>query len=150
MRMRSVPDVMGKLAIILTTLVLFASAAYSQTAQPAPTPPDDGKVVKVSTTLIQIDVTVTDERGRIVRDIKPEEVEMSENGQKQRITHFSFVSNAAKVVEKKKKEDKGPAIPEPPLVLRPDQVRRTIALVVDDLTLSFESAAHTRRALKRF
>ena len=34
--------------------------------------------------------------------------------------------------------------------LRPEQVRRTIALVVDDLQLSFESTAYVRRMLKKF
>lgn len=144
-------DLAGRSLITLAALLAFSSFANSQTVRPDPTPPDDGKVVKVSTALIQIDVTVTDERGRIVRDIKPEEVEIYENGEKQRITHFKFVSNVRKTdVKKEKKQDQKTAVPEPPLVLRPDQVRRTIALVVDDLTLSFESAAYTRRALKKF
>jgi VWFA-related protein len=34
--------------------------------------------------------------------------------------------------------------------LRPDQVRRTIALVVDDLGLSFESTNYVRQALRKF
>src|SRR5205823_13012047 len=41
-------------------------------------------------------------------------------------------------------------IPVPRTALRPEQIRRTIALVVDDLSLSFESAYQTRRALKKF
>ena len=32
----------------------------------------------------------------------------------------------------------------------PEQIRRTIALVVDDLSLSFESAYQTQKALKKF
>src|SRR5207248_3296142 len=43
-----------------------------------------------------------------------------------------------------------PAAPVPPRQLRPEQVRRTIALVVDDLGLSFESTAYTRTALRKF
>src|SRR5260370_6849334 len=38
----------------------------------------------------------------------------------------------------------------PPVKLRPDQVRRTVAMVVDDLGLSFESMAQIRGALKKF
>ncbi|HYG80377.1 MAG TPA: VWA domain-containing protein [Pyrinomonadaceae bacterium] len=38
----------------------------------------------------------------------------------------------------------------PPLRLRPEDVRRTIALVVDDLGLSFQTIHPTRRALKKF
>src|SRR5205085_8129921 len=37
-----------------------------------------------------------------------------------------------------------------PTPVKPEQVRRTIALVVDDLTLSFESTYYVRRALKKF
>src|SRR4029079_8918845 len=38
----------------------------------------------------------------------------------------------------------------PPTPVKPEQVRRTIALVVDDLTLSYESTYYVRRALKKF
>src|ERR671939_287885 len=41
-------------------------------------------------------------------------------------------------------------IPPPPARLRPEQVRRTLALVVDDLSLSFESTVFVRRALNKF
>ena len=136
-------------------LIVFAAAAsiYSQTPTPMPVSPapEDGKVVKISTTLIQIDVSVTDRRGNVIRDLRPDEIEIYENGEKQQITNFSFVSNAVTRKEKKEKAEPGkPVIPEPPLVLRPEQVKRTIALVVDDLTLSFASAAYVRRALKKF
>ena len=136
-------------------LIILAAAASIFAQDPVPTrtpsPSDEGKVVKISTTLIQIDVSVTDRRGNAIRDLQRDEVEIYENGEKQQITNFSFVSNTLSRNEKKAKgETQKPAIPEPPLVLRPEQVKRTIALVVDDLTLSFESAAHVRRALKRF
>ena len=143
-------DLFVRPLIFLTTILLLALAGSGQTVQPSPTPPtDDSKVVKISTALIQIDVSVTDKNGNVIRDLKPEEIEIYENGEKQKITNFSFVSNVQRTSEKKKDNSK-PAVPEPPLVLRPEQVKRTIALVVDDLTLSFESAAHVRRALKKF
>ena len=107
----------------------------------------------MTTAIIQIDVSVTDNRGRVITDLRRDEVEIYENGVKQDINGFSFVANLQPAKEKEKKVDKKDPkanIPEPPLVLRPEQVRRTIALVVDDLTLSFESTAHVRRALKRF
>src|SRR5688572_20006769 len=127
--------------------LLFAAAASGQVTRTDT--PSEG-VVKISTSLIQIDVSVTDRKGRPITDLKPEEIEIYENGQKQKITGFSFVSNVRKSVKPDKFDRSKPGIPEPPLVLRPEQVKRTIALVVDDLTLSFESAAHTRRAVKKF
>jgi len=140
-------------AVILVATALFFCSIHA-TAQtgsvlPSPTPPDDNDVVKISTSLIQIDVSVTDKNGRVITDIKPEEIEIYENGEKQRITNFSFISSVKTTVETPKVTDKN-AIPLPPVALRPENVRRTYALVVDDLSLSFESAYQTRRALKKF
>jgi VWFA-related protein len=41
-------------------------------------------------------------------------------------------------------------MPIPPVQLKPEQVKRTIALIVDDLGLSFESMVRVRLSLKRF
>jgi len=139
------------LAVLLAAL--FAPAAFSQalvpTPTPTPTPAPDNDVVKISTALIQLDVTVTDSRGKAVNDLKPDEIEIYENGERQKITNFSFVSAVRTAVENTPAADKN-AVPVPPAVLRPEQIRRTFALVVDDLSLSFESAYQTRRALRRF
>ena len=141
---------MKKASAIFTFLFLLCSTAFSQGAKPAPstTPPDDD-VVKISTSLIQIDVSVTDSKGKVITDLKPNEIEIYENGEKQKITNFSFVSTVKTIVEKPDPADKN-AIPVPPVPLRPENVRRTFALVVDDLSLSFESAFQTRKALRKF
>ncbi len=139
------------LKIYLTSLFIFAFAinGFSQTPQPTATPiSDDGDVVKISTNLIQIDVSVTDKKGNPVTDLKPEDFEIYENGKKQDITNFGFISNKSESITKVNKENN--SIPIPPTQLKPNQVRRTIALVVDDLTLSFESTYYVRRALKKF
>ncbi|MEO8648628.1 MAG: VWA domain-containing protein, partial [Acidobacteriota bacterium] len=129
-------------------LVLAAIAAAGQ--RPAVTPTPDTDVVRISTTLIQIDATVTDARGKVVTDLKPGDFEIFENGKLQKITSFSFVSNAKTTGIAEPKAAAIPGIPPPPITLRPEQVRRTIALVVDDITLSFESVYYVRRALKKF
>src|SRR5204862_2896358 len=76
-----------------------------------------------------------------------------EDGRRQDVTHFSYVvtnaSSAAPPAQPTVAADKN-AGPVPPVSLRADQVRRTIALVVDDLGLSFESTYSVRRALKKF
>jgi len=144
---------MKKFFSIVFLTLLFALHAFAQDVrpQPKPTPPEES-VVKISTSLIQLDVSVTDKNGRAVTDIKPDEIEIYENGIKRTITGFSFVFMPQPKVEKDKDKDKNEAaaIPDPPIFLRPENVKRTIALVVDDLTLSFESAAYTRQALKKF
>lgn len=130
-------------------LALAALAGYAQQVAPRPTPTPDTDVVKISTTLIQLDVTVLDSKGKMVTDLRPDEIEVYENGEKQKITNFSFVPGVRSVPQKNLAVDKD-AVPVPTAVLRPEQVRRTFAIVVDDLSLSFESAYHTKRALKRF
>ena len=132
-------------------ILLFSLSIFTQTPTP-PSAPETEDVVKISTTLVQIDVTVTDSRGNPVKDLKPDEIEIYENGKKQEISNFSFISNVReKPAQPIEKSDKtGVSIPIPPSSVRPEQVRRTIALVVDDLTLSFESTHYVRRALKKF
>src|SRR5205823_9440493 len=45
----------------------------------------------------------------------------------------------------------GPASPPPPpLALKPEQIRRTVALVVDDLGLSWETITRVRQSLKKW
>ena len=145
-----------KRTLPLILLVLFFTVpTYAQRATPSATPPtspaDEGDVVKISTTLIQIDVTVTDKSGKIVSDLRRDEVEIYENGKKQDISHFNFINNVRETVEKPKENRAQPVpAPLPPSRVRPEQVRRTIAIVVDDLTLSFESTYFARRALKKF
>ena len=138
---------MKKIILAPIFIVAFALSAFSQT--PTPTPPDDD-VVKISTTLIQLDVTVTDSKGKVVTGLKPEDFEVYENGEKQKITNLSFVSSVREKTEPVKNPKDKTAVPIPPTELKADQIRRTFALVVDDLSLSFESAYQVRRALKKF
>ena len=137
------------LPAILITLFLSV-AAFSQTTVPTPPPLVDDDVVKITTTLIQIDVTVTDKKGNPIKYLKPEQVEIYENGKKQTITNFSFVSAEKQTIAESSGNEKKDNIPLPPPQVRPENVRRTIALVVDDLTLSFESTYQVKRALKKF
>src|SRR5437773_136701 len=102
------------------------AAAQDKSPMPTPRPADDKDVVKISTTLIQLDVTVTDSKGKIVTDLSPDEVEIYENGKRQDITNFSFVSNQRDIVSKGKKDEtpgkKGANLP-PPAPLRQENVR---------------------------
>ncbi len=133
---------------VILMVFLCAAGVYSQTAKP--TPPEDNDVVKVSTNLIQIDVTITDAKGKAISDLRPDEVEIFENGEKQKITNFSFVSNAPSTISASTPVDKKTLSLAPPKILRRENVKRTIALVVDDLTLSHPDTFFTKEALKKF
>lgn len=122
-----------------------------QVTQSQRTSQDDEDVVRITTNLIQVDAVVTDKNGKPVTDLRAEDFEIQENGDVQKITNFSFVPIASETAKPETTDtiDKI-APPIPPTRLKPEQVRRTIALVVDDLGLSFESAYYVRRALKKF
>lgn len=126
-----------------------STAAFAQDVRPTPE-----EVVKITTNLIQIDVTVTDKNGKTVPGLNPEDFEVYENGEKQNISNFLFVSgttagaavagggNAAAGAQNTQQG--------PPKPLTPQQVRRAVAIVIDDLNLSFESVFSTRIALRKF
>ncbi|MBC8032133.1 MAG: VWA domain-containing protein [Pyrinomonadaceae bacterium] len=148
--------------LVLVQMVLPGSAqtlpapqqrpTASQSVPQQPARQDDDDVVKITTNLVQVDAVVTEKNGRPVTDLRPEEVEIREDGKPQKITNLSYVvldsiANPART-EPAKPIDK--TAPVPPVRLRPEEVRRTMALVVDDLGLSFESAHFVRQALKKF
>ena len=150
------------LALVLIFSLFIPLAAQTPPAQtPAQTPAqqqqgqtDEDDVVRITTNLVQVDAVVTDKKGKPVTDLRPEEMEIYEDGRPQKITNFSFVSTESAteqpVVAKRAAPVDKNAPPVPPVRLRPDQVRRTIALVVDDLGLSFESTNYVREALKKY
>ena len=143
-----------KLQLLTFSLFLLSLLSLTISAQqPSETPPvDDKESIKISTTLIQVDVTVTDKDGKIVTDLKPEDFEVYENGKKQPITNFSFIS-VNKPAEKTNPQPVKPeknAVPIPPVRLKSEQVRRTYALVVDDLGLNFGNVNWVQQALKKF
>lgn len=144
------------LALVLICTLLASIAAPQSTATPtAPQKPtsDSAEVVLITTNLVQIDAVVTDRRGLHVADLGPEEFEVYEDGRLQQINNFSYISSQpepdAKPAETEKSDNKI-LVPRPPEQLRPDQVRRSIALIVDDLGLSFESTHFVRNALRKF
>ncbi|HEX8351471.1 MAG TPA: VWA domain-containing protein, partial [Pyrinomonadaceae bacterium] len=110
-------------------------------------------VVRITANLVQFDAVVTDGRGRLVTDLRPEEFEVRLDGKPQEISNFTFVGGgaapASRETEPRPRPDRG-APPAPPVPVRAAQVRRTIALVADDLGTSFTDIYHVRRALKQF
>lgn len=151
-------------AILVSQLSSGALAQQSSTPNtPLPPPqhqpspqeiqkPESDEVVRITTNLVQVDAVVT-ENGKVVTDLKPEEVKILEDGRSQKITNFSYnVTDALAAPARTAKPitvDKN-APPAPPARLKPEEIRRTIAIVVDDLGLSFVSTNYVRRALKKF
>lgn len=138
---------------LLSLFALISALTFSAIGQQtSPTPPTNDEVVKISTDLIQIDVTVTDKNGKTVKGLTRDDFEVFENGEKQNVSNFSYVADQvmeATLAAGAPNNTQGPA-PAPAPALTRSQVHRTIAIVVDDLNLSYTSVFYTRQALKKF
>src|SRR5436305_14820771 len=119
------------LFLIASLLASIASAQQPGTPPPAPVlqtqKPEDVDVVRITTNLVQVDAVITDKNGKPVTDLKPEEIQIFEDGKRQKITHFSYVltetSGAARTPTPALKGANAPPIP--PTRLKPEDVRRT-------------------------
>jgi VWFA-related protein len=161
---------MSRLPLVLLFVLHFSLAALAQqpdTAksqppglQPTPTPTPtaaqqssrsaDDDVVRITTNLVQLDAVITDKNGKLIRDLRQDEVQIFEDGRQQKITNFSLVNVEPSATPSAPAAPLDKSAPPVTAKLHPEDVRRTIALVVDDLGLSFESTYYTRRALKKF
>ncbi len=119
---------------------------------PATVEHDEDDVVRITSNLVQIDAVVTDKQGRQVTDLKAEEFEILADGKPQKITNFSYVQNVPDPgpTPAALAEEKSGVVAPPPARLRPEQVRRTVAFVFNDLEMSWESVHYARRAIKKF
>ena len=115
--------------------------------------PANDSVIRINVNLVQIDAVVTDKQGKPVTDLQAADFEVLRDGRVQGITNFSYIAvregGAGAPVEAARAVRKGQAAP-PPAVLKPAEIRRTVALVVDDLGLSFDSISRVRQSLHRF
>ena len=140
----------------LLLVTALAGSILAQQGSPPPVPqtqkPADVDVVRITTNLVQVDAIVTDNHGKVVTDLKPDEIEIFEDGHKQKINNFSYnlsVTAATETQAKAPTTDKN-APAAPARIVHREDIKRTIAIVVDDLGLSFQSIAFVRRALKKF
>lgn len=141
---------------LLPCLVVMGVAVFAPpmhgSGQAAEEPSPQG-VIRITVNLVQVDAVVTDSKGHQVTNLRPEDFEILEDGRPQTITNFSYIAVAAPAGRGALAQP--PAVPAgvprvPPVRLRAEQARRTIAILVDDLGLSFESTAYVRDALKKF
>ena len=126
----------------LVFLIILALNIHAQDFQ------DPQDVVRITTGLVQVDVVVTKD-GKQVSDLKAEDFEILEDGRRQQITNFAYISvNRAAATTSTSTTGDGTVLPVKPPA--PHDVRRTVAIVVDDLGLSFQSMANLRQYLRKF
>lgn len=134
-----------------------ALAQSASTQQPA-----DRQVFRTGTNLAIIDAVVVDERGRHVRDLTADDFEVVQQGKSHPVRQALYVAAgttvAAAAGAPPRTETAAPAAAAPGRVSTgilsrnayPAPDPRVMAIVVDDLGLSFESIAGARRALTKF
>jgi len=122
--------------------------------QPTETEQDPGNVVRISTQLVQIDAVVTDGKGNHVENLTEDDFTLTVDGKKQPLTYFRLVKlpdpKKPEASATKNSKDALPPTSMPTKSLAPENVKRTIAFVVDDLGLSFQSTYFAREAIKKF
>ena len=114
---------------------------------------------RTSATLVTVDAVVTDKDGRHVTDLTADDFEVVHAGKRQQLRHAVYVplGSLTRPDDGLPGEASGTAAPRRAagalsraVAGRPAPAKRTIAVVVDDLGLSFESTANVRRGLRRF
>jgi VWFA-related protein len=148
---------------LIPFLLLSSCLVSAQTPTPKPTPtpstiqqppPTESAqdVIKITTNLVQIDAVVT-KGGKQVTDLTADDFEIFQDGKAQTITNFSYVSNIVMTSlppTSKEAAAEKTSVPPASVNVDPNESRRTIAFVVDDLGMSNESTIRARKALKKF
>ena len=107
-------------------------------------PSDDQPIFRLSVSLVQLDAVVTDKKGRHVTTLGPADFEVFQDGRSQPVTAVSYVEIEDEWV------DTSGLPPLPVSALKPVDARRVIAVVVDDLRMSFESIYRARQGIGEF
>jgi VWFA-related protein len=134
--------------LAFTVVAVLAFSVYAQT-KPQQKPPED-ETLRIETELVQIEVTVTDKQGKLIKDLKQSDFELKADGKPQEIGYFSVgtsVTPARWVTTETVKKNKEATPVEPTREVR---TGRYIVLAIDDLHLSFSSLNYTRKALVKF
>jgi VWFA-related protein len=138
-----------QLYLALVFQVCLCSVSLGQVPDSSSTQkPPEGDVVRVTTNLVQVDAVITDKNG------KPSPISNLRNYSYSKTTvtedYPLLIHRHTRCPTLKASRDDNRTPGVPPDRLRPKTCRRTIALVVDDLGLSFQSTNYVRRALKQF
>jgi VWFA-related protein len=126
---------------------LTLSARPAACQPPAPEPQtstststsSERPLLRIGTTLVEIDAVVTDKQGRHLTGLTPDDFELHQDGRKQKITSVRYVHAYPPGTGGVQAANADPGSLE--------GAKRIVAIVLDDLNMSFESMAYTRKAL---
>ncbi len=130
---------------LIVTTGLSPAPFWGKTAGQTVAPQDQDDVVRVRSNEVRLDVVVRDKKGRPIKDLKPGEFEVYEDGVLQKVESFRFMSREAAPSKSPSNENPttttgAPATPPPPTRSTP-----TVTALVFD-RLSPEARALARKA----
>lgn len=136
--------------------LLFSALAHGQRQQ-SRKPERDDEVVRITSELVQTDVSVFDKRGHFVEDLKPEQFELQVDGKTQPVIFFERVTAGSlneasqlaaatrgRVADKRSAETDASSAAEAP------ERGRLIFFFLDDLHMSGASLARARESLRHY
>jgi VWFA-related protein len=149
-----------KIGVATTALALATCLlAPGVTARPGAQAPDaqaagGQPTFRAGTRLATFDAVVTDGKGRHVTDLTPADFEVVERGKRQAVRQVAYVHavrpDAASAGNAGAPATPAPAMPGAPGLPTPEQTGRVMAIVVDDLRMSFRSTVDVRTMLNRY
>ena len=87
---------MYRTSIALMTLLLYAPSELSQTQTPSEPPAQvSSSAIRTNVQEVVLDMVFRDKKGKTIRDIKPEEIHISEDGADQKLTSFRLLEGGA-------------------------------------------------------
>jgi VWFA-related protein len=131
-----------KKSLRATIAHLIVTLAICLTVSPLPLPAqsqdkpsikksaDDDDIIRVNSNLVNVDVTVRDKKGKVVRDLKAEDFTITENGVEQSIEFFDATLVGGPPAQAASTAPGEPTLPVPPLVLP----RNVVSFVLDGQT----------------
>jgi VWFA-related protein len=129
------------ITVCLLSLLWVPDAQSQQTPANGP-----ARTIEVTTTLVEVDAIVTDSKGKPVTNLSVDDFQILQDGKPQRITTFSRVSTTAAPARPNSNSSVAVAAAKP---LAREDVKRTIAFVVDDLRFDWQTGYRTFAYIRR-
>src|SRR5450759_1440581 len=128
----------------LAALLTCALMAFGQPSRPAAPP------VAAAPHPWVVDAVALDAAGRPVADLTAEDFEVVQGGRARTITNFTWFDTRLHTAVSRAGQPAQPTVQLPALDLLPDEIRRNLVVVVDDLGLTPGGINAVRSALRAF
>jgi VWFA-related protein len=128
-----------------SAVALGLSLATVQAGALPPSPPQEPPQFGATTELVLIDLIATDKDGRLVTDLRPDEVEVYEDGKKQTVDFVRLVLSGRQAASPPSPSAEAP--PGQPEPVNGPTAKASLVVVVDLRTMTQDVLARTREAI---